>query len=73
MAWRRSGRNQGGRGKSQRNLDLIPASREILAEIQPVSVHAVCYWLFLRGLIEFVAQTCRSEAPVAHKHMAESL
>ena len=40
-----------GRGKSQKNLDLIEAAYEILAEIQPASVRAVCYRLFVAGVI----------------------
>ena len=34
------------RGKSKSSLDLIAASYEILSEIQPASVRAVCYRLF---------------------------
>ena len=40
-----------GRGKSQKNLELIEAAQRILAEIQPASVRAVCYRLFVEGLI----------------------
>ena len=40
-----------GRGKSQKNLDLIAAAKAILREIQPASVRAVCYQLFNRGLL----------------------
>lgn len=40
-----------GRGKSRAALDLIEASHEILLEIQPASVRAVCYRLFTLGLI----------------------
>lgn len=40
-----------GRGKSRRSLELIEASIEILDEIQPASVRAVCYRLFTCGLI----------------------
>lgn len=40
-----------GRGKSQKSLDLIRATRAILAEIQPASVRAVAYQLFDRRLI----------------------
>jgi len=39
------------RGKSQASLRLIEASHEILQEIQPASVRAVCYKLFTQGLI----------------------
>jgi hypothetical protein len=40
-----------GRGRSQRSLDLIEAAYNILAEIQPASVRAVCYRLFTMGII----------------------
>lgn len=40
-----------GRGKSQANLDLIEIAYEILDAIQPASVRAVCYRLFVAGLI----------------------
>ena len=39
------------RGKSQASLLLIEASRQILEEIQPASVRAVCYRLFTMGII----------------------
>src|SRR5215218_1957223 len=47
-----------GRGKSQRNLELIHIAAAILQEIQPASVRAVCYQLFVRKLIESMAKTC---------------
>ncbi|ODS99033.1 MAG: hypothetical protein ABS56_02755 [Lautropia sp. SCN 69-89] len=40
-----------GRGKAQATLELIEACQEILVEIQPASVRAVCYRLFTMGLI----------------------
>lgn len=40
-----------GRGKARATLELIEACREILDEIQPASVRAVCYRLFTRRLI----------------------
>lgn len=40
-----------GRGKSESSKRLIEASREILEEIQPATVRAVCYRLFVMGLI----------------------
>lgn len=40
-----------GRGKSRNSLALIEASREILAEIQPATIRAVCYRLFVLRLI----------------------
>ena len=39
------------RGKAQKSLDLIDAAFRILEEIQPASVRAVCYRLFIAGLI----------------------
>jgi len=41
-----------GRGKSRRSRELVDAAYDILAEIQPASVRAVCYQLFTRGLID---------------------
>ncbi len=40
-----------GRGKSQKSLALVDAAAEILLEIQPATVRAVCYQLFNAGLI----------------------
>jgi hypothetical protein len=45
------------RGKAQKSLDLIEASRVILAEIQPATVRAICYRLFVAGLIDSMAKT----------------
>lgn len=39
------------RGKAKKTLDLIGAAYAELAEIQPASVRAVCYRLFVRGAI----------------------
>ncbi|NQW57760.1 MAG: hypothetical protein HQ456_03535 [Polynucleobacter sp.] len=39
------------RGKSQASLLLIEASHQILEEIEPASVRAVCYRLFTMGII----------------------
>src|SRR5690348_14614890 len=39
------------RGKGKRTLELIEAAAEILEEIHPASVRAVCYRLFAAGLI----------------------
>lgn len=41
-----------GRGKSAASLALVEAAIEILREIQPATVRAVCYRLFTVGLIE---------------------
>jgi hypothetical protein len=46
------------RGKTQKSLDLIGACREILQEIHPASVRAICYQLFIRQLISSMAKTC---------------
>lgn len=46
-----------GRGKSQKNLDLIAAAGAILAEIQPATVRAVCYRLFTRSLIRNMSKS----------------
>jgi hypothetical protein len=40
-----------GRGKARKSLDLIEAAVEILREIQPASIRAVCYPLFNARLI----------------------
>jgi hypothetical protein len=39
------------RGKSKRSIELVKAAEEILCEIQPASVRALCYQLFMRHLI----------------------
>lgn len=44
------------RGKSQKSLELINAATEILREIQPATVRAVCYRLFIAGLIAGMAK-----------------
>lgn len=40
-----------GRGKSQKSIELIAASRMILDEIHPATIRAVCYRLFVMKLI----------------------
>jgi hypothetical protein len=40
-----------GRGRSPESLRLVELAAEILAEIQPASVRAVAYQLFIRGAI----------------------
>lgn len=42
----------GGRGRSVRTLELVEAARTILQEIQPATVRAVCYRLFVAGHID---------------------
>ena len=44
------------RGKARRSLELIEASIEILREIQPATVRAVCYRLFTLGLIDSMSR-----------------
>jgi len=39
------------RGKSRASIELIAAAAEILREIQPATVRAVCCRLFVAGLI----------------------
>jgi hypothetical protein len=41
-----------GRGRSEKSIALVDTAYEILEEIQPASVRAVCYQLFIRGLID---------------------
>lgn len=45
-----------GRGKSRRSLALIDAAVDILSEIQPASVRAVCYRLFALGHLTSMAK-----------------
>lgn len=40
-----------GRGKAQKTLAMVDAAIDILSVIQPTSVRAVCYQLFVRGVI----------------------
>ena len=44
------------RGKSKHSLDLIEAARLILGEIAPATVRAVCYRLFVAGIIPSMAK-----------------
>lgn len=46
-----------GRGKATKNVDLIDAAYHILDEIRPASVRAVCYRLFVAGLIPSMDKT----------------
>jgi hypothetical protein len=46
-----------GRGKAQKSLDLIDAAGRILEEIQPATVRAVCYRLFVLGVIDSMTKT----------------
>ncbi|HEX7325187.1 MAG TPA: hypothetical protein VF292_07520 [Rhodanobacteraceae bacterium] len=46
-----------GRGRSRASLAIIDGAYEILAEIQPATVRAVCYRLFAAGLIPNMGKT----------------
>ena len=46
------------KGKTQRSLTLIDACYDILEEIRPATVRAVCYQLFIRKLLPSMAKTC---------------
>lgn len=45
------------RGKAQKTLELIDAARRILEEIQPATVRAVCYRLFVEKFIDSMAKS----------------
>jgi hypothetical protein len=45
------------RGKGKRSRDLVKAAYNILLEIHPASVRAVCYRLFVAGLISDMSKT----------------
>jgi len=45
------------RGKGRRTVDLIESCSELLREIQPASVRAVCYQLFVAGKIDSMAKS----------------
>ncbi|MGH8659726.1 MAG: hypothetical protein ACREV4_14950 [Gammaproteobacteria bacterium] len=53
-----------GRGKSTKSLHLIHAARDILEEIQPASVRAVCYQLFTLGVIPDMSKGSTSRVSV---------
>ncbi len=53
------------RGKTQRTKDLIAACADILREIEPASVRAVCYRLFTMGLIDSMAKTNTNKVSTA--------
>lgn len=55
-----------GRGKAQATLQLIDAARTILKEIQPATVRAVCYRLFIENLI---ASMGKNETGKVSKHL----
>ena len=53
-----------GRGKSEKSLELISIAREILEEIQPATVRAVCYRLFVAGVIDSMEKKNTSRVSV---------
>jgi hypothetical protein len=46
-----------GRGKAKRTVALIDAAIRILEEIQPATIRAVCYRLFVAGLIDSMGKS----------------
>ena len=46
-----------GRGRSRSSMRLIQSAHDILNEIQPASVRAVCYRLFTAGLIDSMSKS----------------
>ena len=46
------------RGKTAKSLALIQSCKEILEAIEPATVRAICYQLFIRGLIDSMARKC---------------
>lgn len=57
----RNPRRLAGRGKAQSTLSLVDAMRGILEEIQPATVRAVCYRLFVAGVIADMSKNCTSK------------
>lgn len=60
------------RGKSQASLALIDAMTDILAEIQPASVRAVCYRLFTMGLIPNMSKNSTNKVGTQLKEAREN-
>ena len=61
-----------GRGKSLRSVRLILAAQEILQEIQPATVRAVSYQLFVRRLITSMAKTETNRVSIQLKDAREA-
>jgi hypothetical protein len=53
-----------GRGKAKATIELIEACHEILAEIHPATVRAVCYRLFTLGLIQDMSKASTNKVSV---------
>jgi hypothetical protein len=45
-------KTRGQRGRSKATIDLIATCREIIEQVQPITVRGVCYRLFVDGHIE---------------------
>ncbi len=54
-----------GRGKSAKTVERVTAIINILAEIQPATVRAVCYRLFIMGLIPSMSKAHTKYPPEA--------
>jgi len=50
-----------GRGKARKTMERIEAAAAILEEIQPATVRAVCYRLFVAGLIDSMSKSNTSK------------
>ena len=61
-----------GRGKSPENVRLIRAAQEILEAIQPASVRAVCYQLFIRKLIPSMSKNDTNRVSVQLRDAREA-
>lgn len=61
-----------GRGKSQRNLALIDAAYDILAEIQPATIRAVCYQLFTKKMIGSMSKNDTNKVSVQLRDAREA-
>ncbi len=48
-------KRRGQRGRSKATIDLIATCREIIEQVQPISVRGVCYRLLVAGLIDSMA------------------
>ena len=56
-----------GRGKSRKTMALIDASFGILAEIQPATIRAVCYRLFIAGAITSMVKAETNRVGMSHR------
>ena len=49
-----------GRGEARKTLALVDKAIEIASEIQPASVRAICYRLFVAGFIDNMSRSVPS-------------